>query len=309
MRKAIVLTIPILLVILTLIFLFVDFQRDVTARTLMSRKIIKLQLPSEDKLNANQARIVELDSKAGKYSLQWIGYDGSQKSLIYERPDMVDVIVSAEVIAGEKRTYRYIYTLTNLASSGQYLSGFVIQTYASDVIPLVDPGVYVGRMASHIQEFEEGNWYRYGNNVFGSDVTPGKMSTVVLESDAPPAIVRCLVHGGPMKINGVGEEMPLVLEESLLGFDAWPSGYTIGPSEPQHDLTSNQKTLELLNSLELFSRLGWMNNSVISRYKGALDGDVNWQEISRIVNEDRNLKKITSEVVSLMVGLSPQETD
>lgn len=62
-----------------------------------------------------------------------------------------------------------------------------IESVANDVIPLVDAGVYVGQMASFIQEFAEGRWYRYGRTFFSSDVSPGKATVVALESDAPVA--------------------------------------------------------------------------------------------------------------------------
>src|SRR5205085_4210393 len=42
-------------------------------------------------------RVVPLDVKSGKYGLRWIGYDGKEKTIIYQRPDVIDAVISASV--------------------------------------------------------------------------------------------------------------------------------------------------------------------------------------------------------------------
>jgi len=282
--------------------LVVDNESGRTTRLPLVRIIDKLSPPIPSDQN-HQARIVELDSKAGKYSLQWIGFDGKEKSVLYERPDTVVVIVSARVVKGVDRTYRYIYELENMESSGQYLSGFSVQTFVKDVVADEEPGVYVSQMATHAPGFSNGVWYGYvntENTVLGSGITPGSTTSVSLQSDAAAAVVRVKVFGGPMAITGIGEEIPGVLLDSLPAYESWPSGYTIGPSELQRDLTLSERVNEFLNSLALFTRLGWMAPSVVSEYTQALQGDINWQEIDKKVREDRNADKITTEIEILL---------
>ena len=45
-------------------------------------------------------RVTLLDAKSGKYGLRWIGYDGKEKTIVYQRPDALEVIVSATVSKG-----------------------------------------------------------------------------------------------------------------------------------------------------------------------------------------------------------------
>jgi hypothetical protein len=41
-------------------------------------------------------RVSLLNERAGLYALKWIGYDGMEKTIVYQRPDAIDAIVIAE---------------------------------------------------------------------------------------------------------------------------------------------------------------------------------------------------------------------
>src|SRR6266705_2657772 len=73
--------------------------------------------------------VVLLDEKSGRYALKWIGYDGKQKTVVYQRPDRVDAVVSASVSITDSGRFLYVYRIDNLPSSGQRLSDFVVQTF------------------------------------------------------------------------------------------------------------------------------------------------------------------------------------
>jgi hypothetical protein len=165
---------------------------------------------------------------------------------------------------------------------------------------VANSGVYVGKMASHIPEFQEGEWYRWGNNVFGTSVTPGKQTTVILESDAPPTTVGCKVHGGPMKIQGIDEEMPLILENALAGYKNWPHGHTIGPSDRLQEMPPESRASEIKRSLKLFVDSGWMSPSLLPRYADALTGKLDRQKIREMVRRDIESNNITTEIHALL---------
>lgn len=42
-------------------------------------------------------RVEVVDDNAGKYELKWIGYDGKEKTVIYQRADAIDVVVTGSV--------------------------------------------------------------------------------------------------------------------------------------------------------------------------------------------------------------------
>ena len=79
-------------------------------------------------------QIVAVDEKAGKYELRWIGYDGKEKVVAYQRTDAIDLVVSAEAVKLDTGQYQYVYDLHNLPSSRIYLQKFIVQTFA-DITP------------------------------------------------------------------------------------------------------------------------------------------------------------------------------
>jgi len=166
------------------------------------------------------------DAKAGKYNLRWIGHDGKEKVVIYQRPDCVDVVVAASTTISSSGTYAYEYTVRNLATSGDYLNGFAVQNFSSTVSPkrpsMINE-VLVGDMTSGIFGSKEGNWVRFAPVPPHPKVQPGQIVRFKLYSSSPPGLVMCRVDGGNRVMKGAGEDMPEELEASLdaLGYQAW----------------------------------------------------------------------------------------
>ncbi len=241
-----------------------------------------------------------LDRKKGVYSLEWIGNDGSLKSITYHRPDQSIVVVSASRVATQQGERVYRYELKNDPSSGQYLSGFTVQTFSSGARPVSIAGAYVGRMAKHIPEFSQGTWYRYGNNIFGDEIVPGTSIVIELASIAPAEVVECKVNSGPMKMIGVGEEMPPEIADRLPGYEAWPSGHTIGPSDNPKLTTFAGRAEYVLSKIELLSRLGWLHPSRVDDYRTLLANSPSESSLESLIREDFEKGLATSEILALL---------
>src|SRR5438309_1646245 len=52
-------------------------------------------------------RVEVVDEKTGRYLFKWIGYDGREKVIAYQRADAIDVVVSASVESNDRH---YLYT-------------------------------------------------------------------------------------------------------------------------------------------------------------------------------------------------------
>ncbi len=44
----------------------------------------------------HKPRVELLDAKSGKYLLKWIGYDGKEKTVVFQRGDAVDVVAGCQ---------------------------------------------------------------------------------------------------------------------------------------------------------------------------------------------------------------------
>src|SRR5438132_7732747 len=101
---------PILLSI-TLLLVGAQGHSGQVKRLPLQKSKIRLQSPSkyEKRLVGQNPRtgefryydpkpeVVALDTKSGKYGLRWIGYDGKTKTVIYQRPDAIEVVISSSV--------------------------------------------------------------------------------------------------------------------------------------------------------------------------------------------------------------------
>lgn len=245
------------------------------------------------------ASIRMIDGEVGKYSLEWQDREGQKLAIEYYRPDTVNAIVAAKVGPGKRRKYKYSYAIQNTTDSGQYLSGLIVQSFVDDVAPIVIGNAHVGTMGSHIEQFSDGAWWRFGNDSFGEGVSPGSAATQQLESDFPPALVKCKIHGGPMRMVGVGEEMPYELESLLPAYEAWPSGFTIGPSDDPSLLSFDGRSSYLLEILDATVDLGWTSSDVFNKYERLL-ADANEANIKSEVLKDIANGLITSEIAAIL---------
>jgi hypothetical protein len=243
-------------------------------------------------------RVELVDAKSGKYALKWIGTDGKERTLIYQRPDAIDAIVSASVSKTPSGRYLYIYSIQNLPSSGQYLGGIAVQNFASDARPvgMRIEDVYAGPMSNN-KEMREGNWVGFG--ILKPIVVPGRSIQLSLESSGPPGLVECYIRGGYQgMISAVGEPPPELMDV-LPGYEAWPHGYTIGPVENLKALSSGKRAEYIRQRLAQFKKLGWMTADVVPWYEQALKGG-DLEKIYHRAEQDLKAGKITTEVMGMI---------
>jgi len=278
----------------------------------------------------HKPRIEMLDQKSGKYLLKWIGYDRKEKTVVFQRGDAVDIIVSASA-SKTSQGYLYSYQAANLPSSGTYLSGFILQNYAQDARPyevngvsttladlrLLDSfrnlprdrsspqvgGILIGQMSSSIEQFSKGSWINFAPLARDNPlITPGRILDVKLTSGAPPGLVECRVTGGQLTLQGVDEDMPAVLEDMLPGYEEFPHGYTIGPVENLKTLPQAEKLKYILDRLPLFRKAGWITDEVMHRYEQSLKtGDL--QSLVKASAQDLETEQITTEVFAIIQGM------
>ena len=244
--------------------------------------------------------VILLDEKRGKYAFKWIGYDGKEKTVIYRRPDAINAVVSARIETTGSRNRTYTYTIENLQSSGEELTSYFVQNFASDVRPAKAADVYVGPVSRNDKEFKDGQWIGYG--VLNSSVVPGRSMEFRLESSAPPGLVECRVAGGPRGMKGVGEDMPQELENVLPGYEAWPSGYTIGPIDKLKSLSTVERAKYVLQQLPRFKELGWMTADAFQWYQQNLNR-IDVGKIFQRAQQDVGVGNITNEVLVMIQGI------
>jgi len=132
----------------------------------------------------HKPRVEPIDEKAGKYAFKWIGYDGKEKSVIFRRGDVIDVIVSASVVKIERGHYLYTYQVHNLPTSATYLKRIIIQNFASDAKPDVNTTFYAGSMSKAINQFREGNWISFADVSDLVQIDPGQTVTVQISNQS-----------------------------------------------------------------------------------------------------------------------------
>ncbi len=242
-------------------------------------------------------RLVPLDKKSARYAFTWVGVDGKEKQVIYERPDAIEAVVaaSAKEVSGR---YRYVYKVTNLPSSGQRLTGFVVQNFSSDVVPIQVANCYVGKMFHGLPEFKRGEWIRFApRRGFNPSGYPGETIQVELEAMSPPGVVECRSHGSPPSYKG-GHDMPRVFGTLLLGHQYWPHGYTIGPVQRLKSLSQRAHLAYVAKLLPKLEELGWIHASAVGWYQQNLTPGT--PGLYKQVEQDLNAGKITTEFFSLI---------
>lgn len=254
-------------------------------------------------------RVVLVDEKAGKYELRWIGYDGKEKIIKYQRDDALDAVVEARVEKTPGGKFFYKYLIKNLPTSPNYFSKFIVQTLASDIkderIPVVDD-VYTGHMASFIPDFSKGVWRGFailGESRPKDRIGPGKSVEFRLTSVAPPGIVECRAMTGDSTLKGVGEHRPSELEMVTPGYDGLASGYTIGPIDKLSQMNKSERSKYVLENLPKFQEAGWMSSGTAEIYKRILARE---DLAGALEQAKKDLEKefITSEVFHILDGLN-----
>lgn len=245
-------------------------------------------------------RVVPLDVKSGKYALRWIGYDGKEKTILYQRHDAVDAVISASVSITPSGQYLYVYKIKNLPSSGQHLSWLALQTFASDVKPMPIGDGYVGQFSNN-RVMRHGNWIGLSFMDRGA-VVPGGSIEFKIISSAPAGLVECRMAGGKFGLIGVGEEMPQELENVLPIYEDWPRAYTVGPIESLKTLSTAEQGKYLLERLSQFRKLGWISANAFPSYERNLRNG-NLRGVFMRADSDFRTGNITDEVHDMIQGM------
>ena len=154
-------------------------------------------------------------------------------------------------------------------------------------------------MSNAIQRFKEGNWIAFGVLPdFESQVHRGGRLRMKLSSKAAPGLVGCSATAGPRTMKGVGEHMPSELEDIMPGYEASPSGYTVGPVASLDSLSKNERTTYLLDKMVLFEKLGWITPSARSWYEKNLRN--NFDSALNRASKDLDSEQISSEVFAML---------
>jgi len=254
-------------------------------------------------------RFVLIDEKAGKYELRWIGYDGKEKVIKYQRADALDALVEARIEKMSDGRFLYKYLIRNLPSSPAYLSGFTVQTLASDIrderLPVIDD-VYTGHMGNYIPQFSEGVWRRFaplGETLPKPRIYAGKSIEFSLVSSAIPGIVNCRATGGDLTLKGVGEHMPSELEWAIPSYDEWAKCHTIGPIDKLSNMNKSERSKYLLENLPKFQEAGWMSSGTAEIYRLILAKE-DLAGALKQAKKDLDNEFITSEVYHIIEGLN-----
>lgn len=276
----------------------------------------------------HKPRVELVDAKAGKYAFKWVGYDGKERSVIIQRRDALDVVVSAGVSRTSEGRYLYTYKVESLPSSGTELLGFIVQNYAPDTKPVEVNGrrtnnrdlslldafrdippdgtswnledVAIGQMSNLIQQFKEGSWISIGLlPEFDPKVTPGRSLEVRILSSAPPGLVGIRAVGGQREIIGADEHMPFVLENRLPGYGELPRGHTVGPDERLKHLSAAEKIKYLRDRLPQFRNLGWITEETSRSYEQHLKGG-DLEAVRKRIDQDLKAEQITTEIFAII---------
>ncbi len=249
----------------------------------------------------HKPRVELLDEKAGKYAFKWIGYDGKEKTVIFQRRDVIDVVVSASASKTADGRYLYSYEIQNLPTSATYLKRFIIQTLAADSEPDRNGAFFPGVMSSAIDEFKDGNWISFADVSDNVQIDPGQTVRVQLVSAAAPGLVECRATAETI-LEGPGEHMPSVLENMLPGYKEFPKGHTIGPVDSLKTLSSQDRVKYLLEKLSQFRKTGWITEAAFSRYERHLkSNDLN--AVFGKIDQDLKTEQITTEVFAIIQAM------
>lgn len=249
----------------------------------------------------HKPRVEVLDERAGKYAFKWIGYDGKEKTVIFQRGDILDVVVSASVTKTSDQQYLYSYELRNLPSSATYLKRFLVQNFASDTKP-AEGGAFVALEVSNaIHQFREGRWLAFADVSDHVQIDPGQTVTVQLTSSAPPGLVECRASI-ETAMTAADEEMPSALENLLPGYEDFPKGYTIGPVDGLKTQPLQERVKYLLEKLQRFRDLGWITEDAVARYQQLLKTN-DLPPMLKQLDEDLKSEQITTELFAIIQAM------
>jgi hypothetical protein len=243
----------------------------------------------------------------GKYAFKWTGHKGQELTVMYTRPDVVDVVVEASLTSAPEASLSYSYLVRNLASSKQNLGGFEVRAFTSALQPQGGKSIFTTN-PKHIRDdivpIRDGLWVAFAPIRDQKQIRPGQTEVFVILSPHPPAVVECRATAETLRLKGAGEEMPFVLEQLILGRDAWPRGWTIGPDERLAKMSLDERLNYLTDNLPKMLELGWIENSKVMQWYEANLKAGKTSEVRARAEADFKRNLITSEVLALMTYLT-----
>lgn len=289
-----------------------EVQRAKAERKPFQKSSVKMKSPKEYLMRETEKgeydprpRVVTVDEKTGKYELRWIGYDGKEKVITYQRKDAINATVEASVSRSGSQ-FVYSYRIRNFADSPTYVGSFIVQTFATDVenekIPFLDD-LLIGHMSRHIPHFSDGIWRKFAPLEERNRINPGSDRVFPIVSLAKPGVVKCYARAGDSALKGVGEHMPSELEAAMPGYDELASCNTIGPIEALEKMSKEERSKYLLDNLSKFVDTGWMAGDTPKIYERILVKNDLAEALSQ-AKADLEQGYETSEVFHIIEGLN-----
>jgi len=251
-----------------------------------------------------KSKVVVVDEKAGKYEFRWIGRDGKEKIVAYQRHDAIEGVIESRVEKSENGSFRYKYLIKLFPSSPTRLLNFSIYTLTTKVEPIKQDRVFSNFRHPLVDVKDNYQWLSYyPEHENGLIVKPGDTLEVSLESPNPPGVVKSWVSGGELATKGVGEDLPPELESKIPIFQDFATCLAIGPVESLSSMSKPEKVKYLLENLSKFIEAGWMSEGTAKNYEVILQaGD--FPELLKKAKKDVEYQYITNEVFQIIDELN-----
>jgi hypothetical protein len=249
-------------------------------------------------------KAIVIDEKTGKYEFRWIGTDGKEKIVAYQRHDAIDGVIEAKVEKIDDGKFRYSYLIKIFSSSPSRLVNFIVYTKTTDAQPIEQENVHSGYRYPLLSVNDTYIWLSYyPMHEKGLIIDGGKNIVFGLKSSNLPGIVKFWASGGELGTKGVGEEIPSHLENQIPIFQDLAWGYTIGPVESLSTLSKSERAKYLLDNLPKFQEAGWMSEGTAKNYEVILKKE-DLQGALEKAKKDLENEFITIEVFQIIEGLN-----
>ncbi len=96
--------------------------------------------------------------------------------------------------------------------------------------------------------------------------------------------------------------MPFVLENLYPGYEDYPKGFTVGPTDNISSLSNTERTKYLLDKLPQFNKVGWMTDDTMKIYERHLKAG-NLDAVVKRVEQDLKDQVITTEVSAIIQAM------
>jgi hypothetical protein len=202
---------------------------------------------------------------SGDFEVSWDGADGKRHVSVFEPPNKVSAIVSADVTYDPaSKLYTYTYTTLNRANSKRNLKSVYVR--AAGVQRGSGPGDswYSRKLTAFLTKRLGGEGWAWSDVLSGDGggIRPGvSVSGFQLVSPYPPAPQPVFVEGSrtpPSATEDMPDELHAALSDPSLAF---PKGWTMGPKAVEGLADSRALAAPLLADFEIMAAQGWFGGS------------------------------------------------